>query len=251
MKSMIVTVAGTATRFNRDTDEDTLKCLYYIDDPRYSLLSLIMDSAPDMDEYIIVGGYLYDKLQEFVERNLNAWRNKIRLIYNPEYRTYGSGYSLILGVEACSHDTDEIIFVEGDLYYNHDVFERIIESKKDVFTVNQELITANKAVVVYETVGGQLRYLYDTGHRSLEIQEPFIAIYNSAQIWKFVSPHRLGEVVTGLSEKQRRGTNLEIIQRYFGGLRPGDYDMVKFDDWFNCNTVADYRNVHSLLKKKS
>ena len=29
MKYLIITVAGTATRFNRDTKEETLKCLYY------------------------------------------------------------------------------------------------------------------------------------------------------------------------------------------------------------------------------
>lgn len=34
MKYLIITVAGTATRFNRDTKEETLKCLYYTDEPQ-------------------------------------------------------------------------------------------------------------------------------------------------------------------------------------------------------------------------
>ena len=38
MKYLIITVAGTATRFNRDTKEDTLKCLYYEDSSEYALL---------------------------------------------------------------------------------------------------------------------------------------------------------------------------------------------------------------------
>ena len=37
MKYLIITVAGTATRFNRDTKEETLKCLYYTDEPTCSL----------------------------------------------------------------------------------------------------------------------------------------------------------------------------------------------------------------------
>ena len=36
MKYLIITVAGTATRFNRDTKEETLKCLYYTDEPQYA-----------------------------------------------------------------------------------------------------------------------------------------------------------------------------------------------------------------------
>ena len=38
MNYLIITVAGTATRFNKDTKEDTLKCLYYEDNPEYALL---------------------------------------------------------------------------------------------------------------------------------------------------------------------------------------------------------------------
>ena len=38
MKYLIITVAGTATRFNRDTKEETLKCLYYTDEDRKSVV---------------------------------------------------------------------------------------------------------------------------------------------------------------------------------------------------------------------
>ena len=38
MKYLIITVAGTATRFNRDTEKETLKCLYYKDSPKFALL---------------------------------------------------------------------------------------------------------------------------------------------------------------------------------------------------------------------
>ena len=61
MKTLIVTVAGTATRFNRDTEKDTLKCLYYRESPEYSLLYQILDKAENIDRYIIVGGYLYEQ----------------------------------------------------------------------------------------------------------------------------------------------------------------------------------------------
>ena len=233
MKTLIVTVAGTATRFNRDTEKDTLKCLYYRESPEYSLLYQILDKAENIDRYIIVGGYLYEQLEEFAEQNLSCFKSKIDLVYNPYYREYGSGYSLIKGIEALP---------EGS-------FSAVLESCRDVITVNREFILSDKAVVLYLDEAGQVHYLYDVNHKSLFIPEPFQAVYNSAQMWKFVSPGLLTQVARQLTEKQRQGTNLEIIQGYFGGLSSRDYEILPVELWYNCNTVADYELVYSKLKK--
>lgn len=249
MKTLIITVAGTATRFNRDTETDTLKCLYYLERPEYSLLYQILDKVPDVDRYIIVGGYLYEQLERFVGQCLSRFQSKIELVYNPYYREYGSGYSLIKGIEALGTDTEEVIFVEGDLFFDWDSFSAVLESDRNVVTVNRELILSDKAVVLYLDKTGGVHYLYDTDHRLLFVPEPFKAIYNSAQIWKFVSSGLLFDVVKRLSEKQRRGTNLEIIQGYFGSLSCGEYEILPMEVWHNCNTVDDYNHVYSILKR--
>lgn len=243
MKTLIVTVAGTATRFNRDTDEPTLKCLYNIGGALNSLLYHILDKARDFDEFVIVGGYLLDKLKSFIDAELTEFRDRIRLVENPEYSTLGSGYSLILGIRNMDPQTTEVVFVEGDLYFNREDFDKVKRSERSVFTVNHELITSKKAVVVYKSCGGTLRYLYDTSHRYLEIREPFLAVYNSGQVWKFTDPARLVSVTDGLTPDQMAGTNLEIIQGYFGSLPEDDYEMVAFSEWYNCNTVADYKSI--------
>ena len=77
--------------------------------------------------------------------------------------------------------------------------------------------------------------------------EPFKAIFNSGQMWKFSSSDKLLKAVGSLSEKQLQGTNLEIIQAYFGDMNAEEYDVVTFADWFNCNTVADYEIVKKLM----
>lgn len=251
MKSLIITVAGTATRFNKDTEEDTLKCLYHAGSADNSLLSQIIFKATDVDEIIIVGGYLFEKLTLFVECNLSEFSSKIKLVYNPEFKTFGSGFSLIKGIEALNPRTDEIVFVEGDLFFNGGDFEKVLKSGKSVFAVNRDLITSNKAVAVYEDVNGHIHYLYDTSHKYLEISEPFIAVYNSGQIWKFTDPERLREVVATLSDKQIRGTNLEIVQGYFGLIAADRREMVVFETWFNCNTVSDYNKVYSILQDEN
>lgn len=249
MKTLIITVAGTATRFNKDTQEPTLKCLYEKGGYRNTLLYQIFDKARDFDEFVIVGGYLYEKLERFVEEKLYEFKNRIRLVYNPHYSTYGSGYSLILGIWNLNSKTDEVIFVEGDLYFDSSDFERIKKSSKNVFTVSHELITAKKAVVVYENEEGFLRYLYDTSHSYLQIREPFLAVYNSGQVWKFRDMNKLTKVLDSLTPDQARGTNLEIIQGYFGNLAPEQFDMVVFETWHNCNTVKDYETVYAKINK--
>ena len=249
MKTLIVTVAGTATRFNRDTEAETLKCLYYRESPKYSLLYQILDKAEDIDKCIIVGGYLYEQLEDFTERYLSCFKPQIKLVYNPYYREYGSGYSLIKGIEALPEETEEVVFVEGDLFFDRKSFAAVVASRQNVLTVNREFILSNKAVALYADEQDGIHYLYDTGHKLLVVPEGFKAIYNSAQIWKFFSPELLLKVMKGLSEKQMKGTNLEIIQGYFGKLSPEGYEILPMEEWHNCNTVADYNHVYSILKR--
>ena len=246
MKYLIITVAGTATRFNRDTDEDTLECLYYTDNPQYSLLIQLMKNCGTYDKYIIVGGNLYERLEKFVKEELSSYGDKVKLVYNEHFKDYGSGYSLYKGIEAIKERGD-VTFVEGDLFFNASAFQQVYNSLKNVITINREPIYSNKAVALYINADGKPRYLYDTNHQTLMVPEPFKAIFNSAQMWKFVSTENLLKAVDNLSEAQLQGTNLEIIQAYFGDMNDDEYDVVAFNDWYNCNTVADYNIVRKLM----
>ena len=180
MKSLIITVAGMSSRFNKDTKEDVLKCLYYEDKPENTLLSLQVHKTVDLvDEIVVVGGYKYDDLVAFIRDYMKDVNKKMKVVYNDHYHDYGSGYSLIKGIEAVSDQTDEIIFIEGDLFFDTDSIEAIINSPKDVISVNNEPILSNKAVALYFDAQNYPHYIYDTNHSCLEIHEPFTAIYNS------------------------------------------------------------------------
>ena len=150
------------------------------------------------------------------------------------------------GIEAV-REPGEITFVEGDLYFAKETFKRVYHSEKSVITINREPIYSNKAVVLYVNADGKPRYLYDTNHQTLTVPEPFKAVFNSGQMWKFKSFNRLHKVVNSLSEKQLQGTNLEIIQAYFSELNAEEYDVVTFNEWYNCNTVEDYNQVRKLM----
>lgn len=249
MKTVIITVAGTATRFNQDTQEEVLKCLYYKDKPEYSLLYQILQKVGDVDQYIIVGGYLYDKLEEYINAYCLEFMPRIKMVYNDKYNVYGSGYSLIKGIEAIDH-ADEVIFIEGDLFFDTVSFKNVLMSPNDVITVNRELILASKAVALYINEDDSIRYLYDVSHKLLNIPESFKAIYNSAQIWKFLDLSKLKDVVLRLTERQVKGTNLEIIQGYFSDLKSHNVSVCVIEEWENCNTVADYLKIYSKMKSR-
>lgn len=233
-----------SSRFNKDTKENVLKCLYYEDKPENSLLRIQVHKCFELvDEIVVVGGYRYDDLVAYIRGNMKDVNKKIKVIYNDHYHDYGSGYSLIKGIEAVSDSADEIIFIEGDLFFDTESVEKIIFSKKDVISVNNEPILSNKAVALYFDAQNYPHYIYDTSHSCLEIHEPFTAIYNSGQMWKFLNPTRVKEICQFLTPDQKQGTNLEIIQKYFGGYRLSQLNIVKVNQWFNCNTVSDYQNA--------
>ena len=250
MKSLIITVAGMSSRFNKDTKEDVLKCLYYEDSPANSLISLQVHKVFNLiDEIIVVGGYKYEDLEVFIRQEMKDVSHKIKLVYNEHYQDYGSGYSLLKGIEVVSNEASEIAFIEGDLFFDTKSVEKIITSPKDVISVNNEPIQSNKAVALYFDAQNYPHYIYDTSHSCLEINEPFTAIYNSGQMWKFMNPSRVREICQFLTPEQEHGTNLEIIQKYFGAYKSSQLDIVRINLWYNCNTVADYREAIEALKQ--
>lgn len=246
MRYLIITVAGTASRFNRDTQHEILKCLYYEGAPKFSLLAQLIKNCGDYDKYIIVGGYLYGNLQKFVTEHLTDYSDKIVLVENKQFKELGSGYSLYKGIMAIE-EPGEVTFVEGDLFFKEDEFRKVYNCEKSVLSINHEPIYAKKAVALYLDKGNRPHYLYDIQHDLLSISEPFTAIFNSGQIWKFHSYSKLMEAINSLSDVQLSGTNLEIVQAYFNRLTPEDYEVVDFSTWYNCNTVADYKEVRNKM----
>ena len=244
MKSLIITVAGLSSRFNKDLEKPVLKCLYYEDNHWCSLLTMQISRTYELvDEIVIVGGYKYDDLTTFITEHIKDTDNKIKTVFNEHYHDYGSGYSLLKGIDTLSKNTDEVTFIEGDLFFDTESVETIIESSKDVISVNNEPILSNKAVALYFDAQYYPHYIYDTSHSCLEIHEPFTAIYNSGQMWKFSNPTKLKKVCSELTQKQIEGTNLEIVQRYYGDIDYENLEIVRVEKWYNCNTVNDYREA--------
>lgn len=244
MKALLITVAGTSSRFGRSLGRECLKCLYYRNKFSECLLSRLIRKAATFDKYIIVGGYKFDELEKAVKTELADISDKIVLLKNEHYADYASGYSLYIGLQyAVKNSFDEVVFAEGDLHVDARSFDRAVNACGDVITYNGENIDAKKSVVFYYDAENTVHYIYDTAHNCLEIREPFLSVYNSGQIWKFANADKIETCFSDIDEKSWRGTNLVFIQKYFGKRDKTDYSLVKLDTWINCNTVEDFDKI--------
>lgn len=248
-KVLIITVAGTSSRFRESLGCDVLKCLYSTSQDTSILERLLsLGEKNEFSRIIVVGGYLFNKLKDFLD---NPKFNECRLsiVYNDKFDTWGSNYSLYLGlVEALKdQNVERIVFAEGDLLFDEDSFRMISDASSDVITANTNSIVAKKSVVFYIDMNTQLKYYYDTEHRYIEINEPFQSIYNSGQVWSFSGIEHLKKVVNNQNESELEGTNLNIIQKYFGHGTCNNIRIITFKQWFNCNTLEDYTEAIKII----
>lgn len=242
MRVLLLTVAGLSSRFERSLGRPCLKCIYFEHSFAESLLYRMISQKAEFDRYVIVGGYRFHELQETVARHFSDKLGQIILVENSRYADYGSGYSLGLGLrEAMKLGADEIVFAEGDLFVDQESFQKVCRTPANVVTSSREPILARTSVAFYYDENGQIHYIYDTGHCVLQISEPFTAVFNSGQVWKFFDSDRVQQTFNSIDACGWQGTNLVFIQQYFQGLQQGGYENIQFQTWVNCNTVNDFR----------
>lgn len=245
----IITVAGISGRFNKDVpnDEMILKCLYYQDNPEDTIIYRMLEKVSYADKIVIVGGFKFDDLIDYINKYIpEDIKDKCNLVYNDHFDDLSSGYSLYLGIEECfnmSDDIGEILFVEGDLDVDYESFENVINSENSVLTINPEPIYSNKAVVLYQNANDDFIYAFNSDHGLLTIDEPFKAIFNSGQIWKFNDMKILKTANDNFKEYLISDTNLGIIQKYFDLIENKNIDVMCFNHWVNCNTRKDYEII--------
>ena len=247
MRVFLTTVAGSATRFSESIGKPTVKCIYNREDPAKTLLNHMLTQAKDYDLFVVVGGFLINELEDYINNNLpSEFSEKVMLVNNEQYAEYGSGWSLYLGLDAAlkiyGKDITEVLFAEGDLFVDDESFSSVAGTKNSVITINSEAIKANKAVALYYDLENVPHYIYDTAHGQLKIDEPFTSVYNSGQIWKFTDIELLTDLVLNGDPERFTGTNLVLINEYFQKLaKNGEtIDIISMKTWINCNTINDF-----------
>lgn len=244
-KVAIITCAGISSRFNEKYNENQkkLKCIYNDGNLNDTILYHLIKKVENFYKIIIVGGYKFESLQEYCNYALKDFSN-VEVIRNNHYDDLASGYSLCLGIEkAMEYSPTEVLFVEGDLDIDDESFEKIIKTTKDVITYTYEPIYAKKAVVLLINGDGKYKYAFNREHGLLYIDEPFSAIFNSGQIWKFTNMQILKNVNKEFMEEHIGETNLKIVQRYIDSIDCKMIELCSLIRWTNCNTREDYDRI--------
>ena len=253
MRAAIITIAGISSRFNEGIPEEekTLKAIYTNREIKDKLLYHLVKKCSYADLIVLVGGYRYQQLIEFISDELRESFPQIVSIENKYYTTLSSGYSLYLGIrEAIKNNADEILFAEGDLDVDDESFSRIIASDRSVLTYNYEPIYTNKAVILYKGTGNLYQYTFSNSHGMVTISEPFSCIFNSGQIWKFTKTDILKKANDQFYLEEKEGTNLAIIQRYINLISEDMIQLIGLRRWTNCNTREDYQNIMEYWRKE-
>ena len=100
MKVAIITVAGISSRFNVGFEIPQLKAIYFEEDVRNTLFFHLLKKCSFADCIIIVGGYKFDDLKNYIDKNVvTDLKGKIIVVYNEFFQKYSSGYSLFLGLK--------------------------------------------------------------------------------------------------------------------------------------------------------
>ena len=248
-KSVIITLAGMSSRFSRSVGRECHKSFYREVPEDDCLLDWQLDLTKryGFEQIVLVGGYKYDELEKLVQKNHADL--PVKLVPNDHYADLGSCYSLCLGVEAVDEDAVSVVFLEGDLLFDSQTFDELAALNDDAITATRSIVDAKTSVAFFTTVAGRLRYVYDTRHESLKVDEPFTRIGNSGQVWQFADVAKLKASVRGLSKDDWKGTNLVPILKYFEGVDARTVRVCQFNAWFNCNTIADYRAMKKYVKE--
>ncbi|HEY5367376.1 MAG TPA: phosphocholine cytidylyltransferase family protein [Hanamia sp.] len=123
MKAVIL-AAGIASRLRPLTD-DTPKCLLKVGEK--SILELTIDNiiASDIDDVIIVTGYLEEKIKNFVSKKYRGLN--VTYIYNEVYGTTNNIYSLWLTKESLLGD--EMLLMDSDIIFDKEIITKLLASK--------------------------------------------------------------------------------------------------------------------------
>lgn len=249
IRTAIVTLAGTSSRFSASVGCECHKSLYRETPVDKSILDFQLDllRRNRFEHVVLVGGYRFDEVQEHVQGQCSGI--DITLVYNEHYADWGSCQSLCLGIDAIPGGTDTVAFLEGDLLFDETTFSEMVSSGCDAITAAPGIIDARTSVAFCISTSGHLGYFYDPSHVALHGIPPFVQLGNSGQVWQFADVSRLKDCSNRCSIPNRKGTNLIPIQDYFSGRGTSALRVFSFQTWFNCNTIADYRAMKTNMKR--
>ncbi|QPB08558.1 hypothetical protein [Vibrio phage Va2] len=184
----LIMAAGRGTRMGGDTH----KCLTPVGEYETPFIVKQMEKlneAFDISGFVIVVGHLSDSIQETLGddfRGVPIW-----YVVNPNYSEYGSGWSLLKGMEAIRNieyfdESSSMIVTEADCLIPTDQYKRLNNDWESRCLIGPN-ININKSVVVTvrEHDCRMDEFVYDREHNNVlvKVAHGSYAIGESIQTW--------------------------------------------------------------------
>lgn len=268
MKAIIL-AAGTASRL-RPLTADTPKCLLKVGERTLLQRSLDALIAAGIREFVIVTGYLHEKIETFVKQTYGESID-VCFIHNNVYESTNNIYSLWLARREA--EGEEILLLDSDLLYDPEIVLRVLASEHDnVLTlIRHDLGDEEMKVVTAPTIpstGRENRPTTTFTQCSPPLEESGEASdLTIVEISKTCSPalatgeslgiERMGKAYTrALYEELDRMMNAEHLENKFYELafqrlisKGHTFSVLDVTDLFSCelDTVEDFENAKQLI----
>lgn len=155
MKAIIL-AAGIASRL-RPITNDRPKCLLNIGEK--NLLGRALDAliANNLHEVVIVTGYLYSMIEEYIAANYPQL--KVEYIYNEVYASTNNIYSLWLTKQAVADN--DVLLLDSDILFDPQIITSLLKS------THPNCLALNK----HELGDEEIKVIADTDNKILEISK--------------------------------------------------------------------------------
>lgn len=224
----------------RPLTNDTPKCLLQIG--QRCLLQRSMDAllAAGIDEFVIVTGYLHERIEQFVAQQYPTVR--CQFIHNEVYDSTNNIYSLWVARPAV--EGQEILLLDSDLLYDPEVVKRVLAQPSD------NVLT----LIRHELGEEEMKVVADAEGVITEISKtcnPAAAVGESLGIERMSAAY-----TTALYRELETMMNVEHLENKFYELaferliRQGHtYALLDVTDFFSCelDTVEDFENAKQRI----
>lgn len=130
MKAVIL-AAGIGSRLRPLTDS-VPKCLVEVDGVPILQRQIEAFKKANIDEILVLTGYLSEKVDQFIEANQY---DCVRVINNPDYLSTNNMYSLYLAMDALQ---DGFVLANGDVIFDPQIIRELIESEYENIIVTEK-----------------------------------------------------------------------------------------------------------------
>ena len=241
MKALIL-AAGMASRL-RPLTTNTPKCLLKIGERCLLQRSLDALIAAGIDEFVIVTGFLHEKIEEFVTSHYPELN--VTFILNEVFDSTNNIYSLWLArkeVEGC-----DTLLLDSDLVYDPEIIKRVLaERSPNILTLIKHPLGEEEIKVIVDSKGS--------------IVELNKTCNPSDAIGESLGIERMGAEYTSALYKELDGMmNKEHLENVFYEVaferlakQGHHFRVLDVTDLFSCelDTVEDFQNAVSKVPAK-